>query len=152
MKAHGQKKNGGQAGNKGVIDIHAQEGQALTSSLSGTPALPRPHTPLSHHPPPPKPRPLSDSEAAGGPLEFPPANACATLSSSNAEDKLTPQCLTRQLTHAQSAAAVHAASPLLSSTIMRGHAVSKQGMFEAFAMSASCLLASAIGMPSGSSS
>ncbi len=41
MKAHGQKKNGGQAGNKGLIDIHAQEGQALTSSLSGTPALPQ---------------------------------------------------------------------------------------------------------------
>ncbi|DBB03271.1 TPA: hypothetical protein ACH3X3_010666 [Trebouxia sp. C0006] len=37
MKAHGQKKNGGQAGNKGLIDIHAQEGQALTSSLSGQP-------------------------------------------------------------------------------------------------------------------
>ncbi len=69
MKAHGQKKNGGHAGNKGLIDIHAQEGQALTSSLSGTPALPRPHTPIpvpaSPPPPPPKPCPLSDPEAAG---------------------------------------------------------------------------------------
>ncbi len=46
MKAHGQKKNGGQAGNKGLIDIHAQEGQALTSSLSGTPALPQITYPL----------------------------------------------------------------------------------------------------------
>ncbi len=55
MKAHGQKKNGGHAGNKGLIDIHAQEGQALTSSLSGTPALPRPHTPI---PVPASPPPL----------------------------------------------------------------------------------------------
>ena len=34
MKADGQKKI---ATNKGVVDIHAQEGQALTSSLSGVP-------------------------------------------------------------------------------------------------------------------
>ena len=43
MKAHAQKKSASKAVNKGVIDMHAQEGQALTSSLSGTalcPALP----------------------------------------------------------------------------------------------------------------
>lgn len=42
MKAFAQKKPAGKAINKG-IDIHAQEGQALTSSHSGTvlcPALP----------------------------------------------------------------------------------------------------------------
>ena len=58
MKAHGQKKNGGQAGNKGLIDIHAQEGQALTSSLSGTPSLPRPHTPFPFPAPPKASSPL----------------------------------------------------------------------------------------------
>ena len=36
MKAHAQKKFASQATKQGVIDIHAQEGQALTSSLSGT--------------------------------------------------------------------------------------------------------------------
>ena len=43
MKAHAQKKFASKAANQGVIDIHAQEGQALTSSLSGTalwPGLP----------------------------------------------------------------------------------------------------------------
>lgn len=41
MKAHAQKKIASRAGKKGVIDLNAQEGQALTSSLSGTaPALP----------------------------------------------------------------------------------------------------------------
>ena len=43
VKAHTQKKSANKAVNKGVIDIHAQEDQALTSSLSGTapcPALP----------------------------------------------------------------------------------------------------------------
>ena len=36
MKAHAQKKVAIKGGNQGVTDIHAQEGQALTSSLSGT--------------------------------------------------------------------------------------------------------------------
>ena len=35
MKADAQKKIASKAGQKGVIDIHAQEGQALTTSLSG---------------------------------------------------------------------------------------------------------------------
>ena len=35
VKADGQKKIAGKAGNKGVIELHAQEAQALTSSLSG---------------------------------------------------------------------------------------------------------------------
>ena len=48
MKAHAQKKFASKATKQGVIDIHAQEGQALTSSLSGTllcPALPCPALP-----------------------------------------------------------------------------------------------------------
>lgn len=48
MKAYAQKKPAGKANNKG-IDIHAQEGQALTSSHSGTalcPVLPT-HSSLS---------------------------------------------------------------------------------------------------------
>ena len=37
MKAAGQKKTAGKAKNKDMIKINAQEGQALTSSLSGLP-------------------------------------------------------------------------------------------------------------------
>jgi hypothetical protein len=72
------------------------------------------------------------------------------MSSSNAEDNVTLQCLTRQLTHAQSATAVHAASSLI--YVTRDYAVSKQGMFGSRCYSVLCLLVSAIGMPSGSSS
>lgn len=35
MKADAQKKFASKGGNQGVVEIHAQEGQALTSSLSG---------------------------------------------------------------------------------------------------------------------
>lgn len=45
MKADAQKKNASRASNKSVAGIHAQEDQALTSSLSGIAQLPCPANP-----------------------------------------------------------------------------------------------------------